>query len=240
MPGVFIVSILKALLGFLLLLAAARLLERKAISQMTFFDFAVAITIGSVTANLAVGPPNTFYSSIAALITLTALTFLTGYLHIKSFRFRKLVESEPLIVINNGKIVDRNLSRVRITLQELSSLLREKNIFDYSDVEFAVMETDGKLSALKKSQKQPVTPSDLNIPTPYKGLTKDLIVDGNVMQENLKSVNLDQQWLMTQLNAQGIQDVNQVFYAGLDTSGNLYISPRTKNDREEHGKYGIE
>ncbi len=240
MPEIIISTILKAILGFLLLLVATRLLGRKAISQMTFFDFAVAITIGSVTANLAIGPPDTFYSSITALTTITALTFLIGYLHIKGFRFRKLVESEPIVVVNNGKIMDKNLSRVRITLQELGSLLREKNIFNYSDVEFAVMETDGKLSVLKKSQKQPVTPSDLNIPTSYKGLTKDLIVDGNVMQENLKSVNLNQQWLMSQLTAQGIHDANQVFYAGLDTSGNLYVSPKTKNDKEEHGKYGIE
>lgn len=232
-------SILRAVYAYLLLLIVTRLMGRKSIAQMTFFDFVVSITIGSVTANLAVGQVNTPASITSIIVTLAGLSILTAYLHIKSFRFRKLTNSEPVTVIANGVIVDKNLAKLRITMNELNSLLREKNIFNILDVEFAILENDGKLSVLPKSQKQPVTPSDLNIPTQYKGLTADIIVDGNIMRENLKNSTKTEQWVRDQLSSQGITNLQEVFYAGLDTSGNLYVSKKIKNE-ETDGQYGID
>ena len=119
--------------------------------------------------------------------------------------------------------------------------LREKNIFNISNVEFAIIETDGKLSALPTSQQKPLNPSDLNLDTKYTGLTKDIIIDGKMMTENLTQANLDQQWLITELSKQNIQDIEKVFYAGLDSGGNLYVSKKNSNKvSEEKGQYGIE
>ncbi|WP_372998348.1 YetF domain-containing protein [Lutispora sp.] len=232
-------SLLRAILAFLLLMLVARFMGRKAISQMTFFDFAVGITLGSVTANLALGPQSSTASAVTTLIILSILGVLSDYSHIKSFIVRKFVNSEPVVVVANGNIVDENMKKVRFTINDLNTLLREKNTFNIADVEFAVLENDGKLSVLPKSQKQPLTPSDLNIPTSYKGLTKDIIIDGNVMLENLKDVNLNEEWLLSKLGEQGIGNAGEVFYAGLDTSGNIYVSKKN-NGNEKHGKYGIE
>lgn len=124
-------------------------------------------------------------------------------------------------------------------MDELTSLLRGKNVFNYSNVEFAIIENDGKLSVLPKSQKAPLTPSDLNISTSYKGLTKDLVMDGKLLEENLLSVKLDEKWLNTQLTNQGISSIEQVFYAGLDSAGALYVSVK-QDTKEHHGQYGIE
>ncbi len=117
--------------------------------------------------------------------------------------------------------------------------LRNKNIFNIADVEFAMPEVDGKLSVLPKSQKQPLTPSDMNIPTPYRGPTRDLIIDGKIMEDNLRYINQNKAWLTGRINGYGIQDIKDVFYAGLDTSGNLYASKKQTSD-EKPGKYGIE
>lgn len=233
-------SILRTIVAYLLLLVVARLMGRKALSQMTFFDFAVIITLGSVTANLAMGQNSTPVSAATVLLTLGTLAIITGYLHIKSSWFRKLTNSEPVTAIENGRIIDKNLKRVRFTMNELTTLLREKNVFNYADVEFAIIENDGQLSVLPKSQKAPLTPSDLNISTGYKGLTKDLIMDGKVLEENLKSIKLDESWLSTQLSNKGIYNVEQVFYAGLDSAGNLYVSVKQPFDHEYPGQYGIE
>ncbi|HEY9060580.1 MAG TPA: DUF421 domain-containing protein [Pseudobacteroides sp.] len=233
-------AVTRAIVAYLLLLVVARLMGRKGLSQMTFFDFAVIITLGSVTANLAMGPNNTTANAAAVLLTLGALAIITGYLHIKSVWVRKLTNSEPVTAIENGRIIDKNLKKVRFTMNELTTLLREKNIFNYADVEFAIIENDGQLSVLPKSQKAPLTPSDMKIPTSYKGLTKDLIMDGKVLAENLKSVNLDESWLNTQLSSQGVSKVEQVFYAGLDSEGSLYISAKQPDAEEKHGQYGIE
>lgn len=235
-----IYPVLKTTIAYLLLLVVARFMGRKALSQMTFFDFAVIITLGSVTANLAMGEETKPIPTAVVLITLSALAIVTGYLHIKSAWIRKLSNSEPVTAVTNGKIVDHNLKKLRYTMDELNSLLRKKNVFNLSDVEFAIVENSGEISVLPKSQKQPLTPSDLNIPTGYKGLTKDLVIDGKTLEENLVSVNLDKNWLNTQLSNQGIQSVEQVFYAGLDSAGNLYVSVKQQDNQEQPGQYGIE
>ena len=103
------------------------------------------------------------------------------------------------------------MQKERFTMEELTSLLREKNIFSIADVEFAILETDGKLSVLPKSEKQPLKPSDLNIPTPYQGLTKDIIIDGNIMEENLIDTQRDKTWLIQQLSLYNVKDIKEVF-----------------------------
>jgi uncharacterized membrane protein YcaP (DUF421 family) len=97
------------------------------------------------------------------------------------------------------------------------------------------MEVDGKLSVLPKSQKQPLTPSDIQIPTSYLGLTKDIIIDGSIIYQNLKDLNLDEKWLYNQLKPYGVQQAEEILYAGFDTSGNLYVS--RKNSKSEKDKY---
>lgn len=239
MYNVILESAFRGLVAYLLLLIVARLMGRKAIAQMTFFDFVVAIMLGSLGANLGMGGETSAQSAATVIITLAVLAITTGYIHIKSFTFNKVVNSEPVIVIENGKINEENMKKIRFTLTELTAMLRKKKIFNLADVEFALLETDGKISVLPKSQKQPVTPSDLNISTPYKGLSKDLIIDGVIIHENLYDANLDEVWLMGQLKNYNVSDVNEVFYASLDTQGNLYVSKKNIKS-EEHGKYGIE
>lgn len=232
-------TVIRTVFAYSLVLAAVRILGRRSISQMTFSDFIVGVTIGSVTANLALGSKNTTYSAALIITVLMLLALLTAYIRVKSLKGRKIVNSEPVVVIDNGHIVNRNMQRVHMTLNELSALLREKSVFSMADVEFAIMETDGQLSVLPKAQKQPLTPADMNINTTYKGLTKDLILDGNIMAENLTGANKSEKWLLMELGKQGIMDVKNVFYAGLDSSGGLYVSVRNES-KEEHGQYGIE
>jgi len=232
-------SIFRAAFAYFLVMFLTRIMGRKIISQMTFFDFVVGISLGSATASLAIGPNNSTISAATVLISFAFLTITTGYFHIKSFKGRKLVNSEPVTMIANGKIMEKNMKKIRLSINDLMMLLREKNIFNISDVEFALMETDGKLSVLPKSQKQPITPADLKLPTTYKGLMKDIIIDGQVMYENLQDANLNEQWLYNELLTKGIKQPQEVFYAGLDTAGNLYVSIQ-KDEREKQGKYGLE
>ena len=197
---------------------------RKLISEMTFFNFVTGVTLGTLSASLIIGTKYTSTEVVIALITLTVLTIVSGLITLKNNKLRKLIDSEPVTMIANGKILTENMKRTRINLSQLQMLLRKKNAFNIADVEFALMETDGKLSVLLKSQEQPLTASELNIATSYKGLTADLIIDGEIQAENLERVNLNESWLREQLQIKGIDKINDIFYAGLDTTGNLYIS----------------
>ena len=232
-------SAMRAIAAYLLLLIVARFLGRKAISQMTFFDFAVAITLGTLAASIGTGADANPVNSAAVMITLACLGIFTGYLHTKSYLVRKTVDSEPVVLVQNGRIVKDNMQKTRVSINNLTTMLREKDVFNIGDVEFALLENDGKLSVQLKSQKQPLTPSDINIPTAYKGLSKDIIIDGNIMYENLKDAGLDEDWLMGQLKGMGIENAKDIFFAALDTSGSLYVSKGTTGG-ENHGKYGLD
>lgn len=96
------------------------------------------------------------------------MVVISDYLDIKSIKFRKLVDGEPIILISNGKFLDYNLKKVKITVNKLMMQLREKNIFNVDDVALAVIENDGELTVLPKANKQPITTGNLNISTKTK------------------------------------------------------------------------
>jgi uncharacterized membrane protein YcaP (DUF421 family) len=232
-------SVGRTFFAFILLLFVARMMGRKAISQMTFFDFCVAITLGSVTSNICFAGDSSFYSAVTVLITLGILAIITGYFNMKSLKFRKLVNSEPLILIEQNQIVEANMKKARITLTNLTSMLREKNAFNIADVNYAILENDGKLSIQFKSGKQPITPADLQMHPSESGLTREIIIDGNIMLDNLNATQLTEEWLFNELKVKGIDNIKEVFFAAIDSSGRLYVSKGIKG-REKPGEHGIE
>jgi uncharacterized membrane protein YcaP (DUF421 family) len=119
---------------------------RKEISQMTFFNFVSAISIGTLGASLAIDSSISIRNGLIALIAWSAFTIITGFLDIKSPKFRLAVEGQPVIVIKNGKIMNRALRKVRLDLDALNTLLRKKNVFSVSDVNYAIFEIVGTLS----------------------------------------------------------------------------------------------
>lgn len=212
----------KSLVVFILLVVLARLMGKKLLSRLTFFDFVIGVTIGSIGGSYVVASTSGLYVLLSPVV-LTAAVLVTGFLSLKSLKLRKIMEGEPVIIIQNGRILDRNLRRIRYNLDHLSMELRTRGVFDLSEVEFAVLEPHGKLSVLKKSQYQPVTPADLGIPTRYKGLAAELIKDGEVLEQNLGRNGLSRAWLDEELRRRGIDDATRVILATLQTDGSLYV-----------------
>jgi uncharacterized membrane protein YcaP (DUF421 family) len=233
-------TLIRGVAAYLFALLLTRLMGRKLISQMTYFDFLVGVSLGSLVANMSMGSQHNTTTASTALFVLSLLVIITDFAHIKSLIVRKIVNSEPVTLIDKGNIVEDNMRRTRLTISELNMKLREKNVFNLSDVEFAIMESDGQLSVLPKPEKMPLTPSHVNLHAKSTGLMRDIIIDGKVMDENLEGASLDTRWLQSQLNSKGIQSPSDVFYAGVDNSKNIYISVKNKDNEESHGKYGIE
>lgn len=227
MLNVVLYTVLKSVGVFMLALFLTRIVGTKLIYQMNFFDFILGVSMGSIVVYAIVDNDFTSLSAITALITLAVLTIITSYLHIKSYRVRKIVDSEPITLVENGVIVDENMKKIRLTINELMMKLREKNAFSLADVEFAIMEADGQVTVLPKADKKPLTPNDIKIKATDAGLTRDIIIYGNIMKENLSAVGLDMNWLKAQLGSQNIRDESEVFYAGLDNTNKLQISKKT-------------
>src|SRR5690606_35132866 len=135
---------------------------------------------------------------------------------------RKLLDGEPTVVVQNGQILEGALKRLNYNLDDLRMQLRSQGVFSMGEVEFAIVEPGGQLSVLKKSQLLPATPADLNIPTSYKGPATELIVDGHIVHANLEQLGLTEAWLVEQVRGRG-HEMADVYYAELDTQGNLYI-----------------
>lgn len=222
MPIVAVV-IIRSFIGFFLLLVLVKLIGKQQVTQLTFFDYIVGITIGSMASTLSVQVNENTWATIAGMVVWTLLAIILAVIGIKSPFLRKVIEGVPEIVIQNGKIKIDVLKRNKLSMEDLMMMLRSKDVFRVDDVEFAVLEQNGKLSVLLKSQKKPLTPQDMNISTNYNGLPTNLIVDGRLNMEALKSVNLTKAYLEHHLRKKGITDINDIFLAQLDTQGNLYI-----------------
>lgn len=219
-----LIALIRSVIAFITLFILTRSLGKQQISQLTFFEYATGITIGSIAAELSVNLAAKGLVAWVGLVTWTGLTFVVQWLAISNRGLAKALEGDPVVLIQNGKIFHKNLRLLRHRLDDLLLQLRQKNVFDISEVEFAVMEPNGQLSVLKKSQHQPVTPQDLGISTEYEGLPTELIVDGELIRENLRQVNLDDAWLREELRRRGIGSPREVLLAVLNTKGELYVS----------------
>ncbi len=210
---------------FFLLILLTRLIGKKFLAQMTFFDFVTGIIIGTIGGAYVTTEVEGIYVLLSPVI-LTILVIITGFFTLKSIPARKLIEGEPLVMVQNGKIYEKNMRKIRYNMDDLMMQLREKGIFDLGEVEFAILETHGQLSILKKSQYLPVTPRDLNISTRYKGASSEIIRDGRIVEQNLKQNNLNHEWLYNELASRNIKNIREVFLASLSTDGNLYVDLR--------------
>lgn len=218
-----LVVILRSIITFFVLLVLVRLMGKQQVAQLTFFDYVVGITIGSMGSTLSVQVNENFFATLAGLATWTLLAIALAVLSMHSVKLRKLVDGKPTVVIRDGKILEDKLNEIRIPIEELLSELRTMGVFNIADVQSALFEPGGKISVQKKFQKQPVTPGDLNISPQYQGLPISLILDGVLLEKSLHSLNLTKAWLHYQLKKQNITDVAEISLAQLDTQGNLYV-----------------
>lgn len=219
---------LRLVLAFVVLFIMTRIMGRKEISQITFFNFVSAIAIGSITANFAVNSNISMQNGVLAIAGWGIFTLMMAFIDIKFKSARKITTGEPIIIIKDGSIMENSLRKTRLDMDSLSAMLREKDVFSLKDVDYAIFETSGKLSVLKKENKLPLTKGDMNIPIPYKvyPTATGVISDGIVNSNNLSRLHLDNNWLEDQLRNAGINSLSEVFYAEVQPDGSLYIDSK--------------
>lgn len=223
-------SILPSIISACILFIITRLLGKKQISQLTFFDYMIGITIGNIAATVSIDPQISFQSGIVSMIIWALFPFLFYYISKKSFFGRRLLDGIPTILIQNGKIVEKNLNKTKFTINDLLEEMRLKDVFNLEDVEYAILETNGKISVLKKSGKQTVTASQMNIITEYQGLNAIIILDGHFMDTNLSLLNLEKTWVYDQLKKYNIDSVKEVLVATY-VNGTLHIDRKNSDPK---------
>ncbi len=211
---------------FFSLLLFTRILGKTQIGQLTFYEYVTGITMGSIAGNIVASDLDKFWNHYFDLFLFFAFTYLLSVLSISNRSLRRHIEGSPSMVIENGRILKQNMKEMRYDLDELNSQLREKGIFDMNEVMHATMEPTGQLSIQLKPDFQPVTKGDMNIHLPNPRFPVELIMDGQVIEENLVKENLTTVWLTAQLANRNIKSPSQVMYAVIDSKGQLFISSK--------------
>lgn len=209
--------------GFIALFIITKVLGKTQITQITAFDFISALILGELVGN-AIYDNNVGLGQILFAVFFWGILIYTMEIVTQKFKkTRKVLEGEPSIVIKNGKVQREQLKKNMLDVNQLQQLLRKKDVFSVSDVEFAILETDGSVSVLEKSKSQTPTKKDLNIPGKPVKLPVTLINDGEIIWDNLKSSGVDEIWLMNQVKSQGINKIEDVFYAEWKEGESLYV-----------------
>lgn len=218
-----LVVLVRSIIGFFSLLIFTRIIGKEQLSQLTFFDYVLGITIGSIAATLTTDLSSRAWPHWVGLLTWSVLGYLMELITLKWHFASKVLEGEPVIVIMKGKILENVLKKTKYRASDILGLLRNQGIFDSNQVEYAIIETNGQLSILKKPEFQPVTPKDMNLPVQESGISTELVYDGVLIEENLRQLGKDKDWLMNQLKLQGIYSLSEVFLVTLNPEGSLYV-----------------
>lgn len=216
-----LVVAVRSVIGFFSLLIFTRIIGKEQISQLTFFDYVLGITIGSIAASLTTDLSSRAWPHWIGLLSWAALGYLMELITLKWRYAAKYLEGEPTIVIMNSKIMEKSLKKMKYRVSDIMALLRNKGVFDLNQVDFAIIEPNGQISVLKKPEHMPLTPKDMQIKVMPNGISTELIYDGIIIEENLTQLNKDKAWLLKELNKQGIKDVSEVFLATLNPAGSL-------------------
>ena len=214
--------ILTSVLSAAALFFIAKIMGHKQMSQLDFFDYITGITIGSIAAELATELEEPWKPLIAMVVYTTVAVILTAVTN-KFLRARKFINGTPTIIMNNDKIYRKNMKKAKIDLSEFMVMCRQEGYFNISDIQTAVFEYNGKLTILPKSTKRPVTPKDMNIIPPEEFINTEVIIDGRIMDENLKRMGLNTVWLEQKIKEQGYKNAKEVFLGLCDNKNNLTL-----------------
>lgn len=207
---------------FLLTLLLVRLIGKRQTSRLTYFDLIAAIAIGVVVAAVSLNIVRNLAGGIIVLAVWTVLPALIYILSIKYKSVRDIVQGKETVLINHGKVLEDKLLEARLTPEDLLSQLRQRSVFNFADVEFAVLEPTGDVSVLLKKDKQPINAKSMGMKLGQESVPQTVIMDGEIMDEPLAAMGLNRGWLHTELEKAGVAPEN-VFVAQVDSAGQLYM-----------------
>jgi len=223
----FVFALRSITVGFLLYVEG-KVLPHRSGGQFAGYDFAFFWMMGGITAAPLFEAKISYINTVIIVAVIYILHYLISYIAVKNRNFAKIVLGKSVPFISEGKIIRPNMAKAFFPLELLLSDMRSIDAPNLNEIEAAVLETSGHVSVLKKSDFQPVTPKDLNIPTMGGGLPTLLINDGKVVKENLKELGYDDEWLKDQLLKKGMPNLEDVYAVMIDSSGELYYTVKTQ------------
>jgi len=218
-----VIAFVRTIILYLLIIAGIRLMGKRQVGELEPSELVLALII----ADLAAVPMQDFgiplLTGIIPILTLLCITMILSVLTMHSVKFRAVICGRPSIIVENGKLHQREMQKNRFTIDELMEELRMKGITDLSTVKYAILETNGQISVLPYANQLPVTSEQMNVTPEDTGLPIVIINDGRVLDHNLRTRGLDRNWLDKQLQGRKLQDPKQVFLLTVDEQNRVYL-----------------
>ena len=200
-----------------------KLLGKKQISQLSFFDYIVGITIGSTVADIALDIEKNFMGGIVSLLIFVMIYYCISMITMKNIEARRFLIGVPTVLVEKGKIIESGLRKCKLDVNELLAEARIEGYFDIDEIDYALMEINGAISFLPKEKEKPITKKDMKIKLNKSGLTVNGIIDGEYMDNNMKAINKNKEWLDHELKIQGYNDYDDILLATIDTNYKVNI-----------------
>ena len=216
---VIVLSVVSAIALFVI----SKFIGHKQMSQLDLFDYITGITIGSIAAELATNLDKPWWKPMISMIVYGSITVLLSVVTEKFPKSRKYINGTPTIIMNNGKIYRSNLKKAKLELSEFLMMCRQEGYFDLSDIQTAIFECNGKLTVLPVSMKRPVNPEDISLSPKESSIQTEVIMDGRILDENLKRMGLDIIWLQRQIKEQGYSNPKDIFLGLCDENNVLTL-----------------
>ena len=214
--------VLTSVLSAVALFVIAKIMGHKQMSQLDFFDYITGITIGSIAAELATELEEPL-KPLIAMVVYGVITVILTLITSKLPKMRKFINGTPTIIMNNGKIYRKNLKKAKIDLSEFMVMCRQEGYFNLADIQTAIFEYNGRLTVLPVSTKRPINPEDMNLSPQPEYISTEVIMDGRILDGNLKRMGLDTKWLQKQIKDQGFKSAKEVFLGICDQNKQLSL-----------------
>lgn len=213
----------RTILILIILFFITKMMGKKQISELNFFDYVVGITIGSIAADISLDIEKNMIAGIAALFIYGFISYIISFVSIKSILARRFFIGVPTVLVEKGKIIESGLKKSKIDVNDLLMEARENGYFNLDEIDYALMEVNGNISFLPKEKEKPVTKKDIKIKCSNEGLTVNAIIDSKYMANNMKAINKDKEWLDHELKVNGYDNYDNILLATIDNNYKVTI-----------------
>lgn len=213
----------RTILVLIILFFITKMMGKKQISELNFFDYVVGITIGSIAADISLDIEKNMIAGIAALFIYGFISYIISFVSIKSILARRFFIGVPTVLVEKGKIIESGLKKSKIDVNDLLMVARENGYFNLDEIDYALMEVNGNISFLPKEKEKPVTKKDMKIKCNNEGLTVNAIIDSKYMANNMKAINKDKEWLDHELKVNGYDNYDNILLATIDNNYKVTI-----------------
>ena len=222
-----LVTFFRAILLYIIVLIVMRLMGKREIGQLQPFELAISIMIADLASIPMTDTGVPISNGIIPILGLLVMHLVISVVNLKSIKAREIICGKPRILIYRGKIDEKALKKERFTINELEERLRGNNVVNLCDVEYAILETSGNITVIQKPEKRNTIPEDFNIVPDYEGISYDLVVDGKIMDENLKKLGKNYQWLKKQVEKFNIRP-EEALVVKIDAKGQIFCQEKEK------------